>query len=551
MRFRTILTGILLTAGAFAQMTSFPKPSYFRETFQKAQTKVELKDPVRLKDFMISGKLESPLKDYLQLVMANNTAIQIQLLSVEIPKTAIQTAMGAWDPKAIASFQTTAATTLPTNATAAQNAAATTKSLTQPYSLQYIQTLPTGTSYTAMFSGSKTEATNSYNNYNPALTANIRFAVTQPLLQNRGTYFNRLPLMMAQSNYKISTYALSQQLLTLVSNAETAYWNAVSARETLRVQEQARQTQGDFLKYMQQQLDLGAISPLDIFNPEANVAAADLAVSQARFSLAQAEDALRQQIAVDLDPQLRTVPIELTEPVEVPATAALAVDREREVQTALASHPAISQAVEKMGYDDLGIQSARNGLLPNLSFSMYYQSNGTGGDYNPGLSTILGSGSASTSVVQGGILDALSQMWGFSYPTYNAGLTLTLPIRSKAASAAMAAAVIQKRTDALNLRNQQETIRLNILTAVTKLEGSKDQLRLAIVQRDLAAKNLDAENQKYQLGTDINQNVINAQQQLTQAESSVVSNQIGVQLNLMNLYFQTGELLAQSGIVVK
>jgi outer membrane protein TolC len=115
----------------------------------------------------------------------------------------------------------------------------------------------------------------------------------------------------------------------------------------------------------------------------------------------------------------------------------------------------------------------------------------------------------------------------------------------------MAAAVIQKRTDALNLRNQQETIRLNILTAVTKLEGSKDQLRLAIVQRDLAAKNLDAENQKYQLGTDINQNVINAQQQLTQAESSVVSNQIGVQLNLMNLYFQTGELLAQSGIVVK
>jgi len=298
-------------------------------------------------------------------------------------------------------------------------------------------------------------------------------------------------------------------------------------------------------------LDLGAISPLDIFNPEANVAAADLAVSQARFTLLQAEDALRQQIAVDLDPQLRTVPIELTEPVEIPASAAVAVDRERAVQKAVTNHPAITQALEKMNYDDFGIQSARNGLLPNLSFSLYYQSDGTGGDYNPSLSTILGSGGASTGVVQGGIANALSQMWGFGFPTYNAGLTLTLPIRSKAASAAMAAAVIQKRTDTLNLRNQQETIRLNILTAVTRLEGSKDQLRLAIVQRDLAAKNLDAENQKYQLGTDINQNVINAQQQLTQAESSVVSNQIGVQINLMNLYFQTGELLEQRGIIVK
>jgi len=551
MRLRTFLIGILLTTGAFAQMTSFPKPSYFRETFQKAQTKVELKDPVRLKDFMVSGKLELSLRDYLQLVMANNTGIQIQLLSVEIPKTAIQAALGAWDPKAIANFSTTASTTLPTNATTAENAATATKALTQPYSLQYTQTLPTGTTYTAMFSGSKTEQTNSYNNYNPALTANMRFAVTQPLLQNRGTYFNRLPLMMAQSNYKQSTYALTQQLLTLVSNAETAYWNVVSARESLRVQEKARETQGEFLKYMQQQLDLGAISPLDIFNPEANVAAADLAVSQARFTLVQAEDALRQQIAVDLDPQLRTVPIELTEPVEIPASAAVAVDRERAVQKAVVNHPAITQVLEKMNYDDFAIQSARNGLLPNLSFSLYYQSDGTGGDYNPGLSTILGSGGASTGVVQGGIANALAQMWGFGYPTYNAGLTLTLPIRSKAASAAMAAAVIQKRTDALNLRNQQETIRLNILTAVTRLEGSKDQLRLAIVQRDLAAKNLDAENQKYQLGTDINQNVINAQQQLTQAESSVVSNQIGVQMNLMNLYFQTGELLEQHGIIVK
>src|ERR1035438_8402683 len=33
---RTFTTGILLTTGAFAQMSSFPKPSYFREAFKKA-----------------------------------------------------------------------------------------------------------------------------------------------------------------------------------------------------------------------------------------------------------------------------------------------------------------------------------------------------------------------------------------------------------------------------------------------------------------------------------------------------------------------------------
>src|SRR5205823_3538241 len=72
MLLRTFIAGILLTAGAFAQVSSFPKPSYFRETFQSARTTVELKDPVKLRDFVVEGKLELSLKHYLELVMANN-----------------------------------------------------------------------------------------------------------------------------------------------------------------------------------------------------------------------------------------------------------------------------------------------------------------------------------------------------------------------------------------------------------------------------------------------------------------------------------------------
>jgi len=200
--------------------------------------------------------------------------------------------------------------------------------------------------------------------------------------------------------------------------------------------------------------------------------------------------------------------------------------------------------------DDLGIQSAKNGLLPNLSLSLYYQSNGTGGVYNPGLSTIVGAGGASA-LIPGGIADALDQMFGFGYPTYYASLTLNLPIRNRAASAAMATATVQKKTDMLNLRNQQQAIRLNILTAVSRLEGAKEQLKLAKTAMDFAQKNLDAENTKFQLGTETNQNVINAQTVLVQAESAVVTNQVGVRMNLLNLLTQTGELLDERGIVIR
>jgi outer membrane protein len=549
MLFRSLLAGLIFTAGALAQLTSFPKPSYFRETFKKPVTKVELQDPVRLKDFVVDGKLELSLKNFLALAMSNNTDIQLQLISLEIPKNNILSQYGVWDPKAIAQFSTQRSTTVPTNATTAQNAASLIKSLNQPYSLQYIQTLPTGLQYTAQFTGAKTSQTNSFNNYNPALTANVRMALTQPLLQGRGSYVNRIPLMVAQVGYKMSQEIQKLQLLNLVNTAETAYWNVIMARESLKVAEAGRFNADEFLKYMQKQLDLGALSPLDIYNPQQSLAAADLTVSQAKFTLAQAEDVLRHQMGADLDPDVRMLPITLTETVDLGPAASITPDREQSVSKALLMHPAIRQVIEKLDSDDLGIQSAKNGLLPNLSLSAFYQSNGTGGLYDPSRSTLLGGGPAL--VIPGGIGDALSQMFGFGYPTYFGSLNLTLPIRNRTATAAMATAVVQKKTDALNLRNQQQAIRLNILTAVTRLEGAKEQLKLAQTQREFAQKNLDAENTKFQLGTEINQNVINAQQVLVQAESAVVTNQIGVRLNLLNLLTQTGDLLDERGIVVK
>ena len=142
-------------------------------------------------------------------------------------------------------------------------------------------------------------------------------------------------------------------------------------------------------------------------------------------------------------------------------------------------------------------------------------------------------------------------MFNFGYPVYAVGLTLNLPIRSHSAAMDMADAVVRKKTDALTLRNTQEMVRLSILTAVSNLNGTKEQLKLANIQRDFAKKNLDAEQKKYELGTEINQNVINAQQALTAAESNVVQNQISLRRSILNLLTQTGELLDQRGIVVQ
>ena len=112
----------------------------------------------------------------------------------------------------------------------------------------------------------------------------------------------------------------------------------VSARESLRVAVSAEDTAGKFLELQQKQLELGALSPLDIYQAEQTYATRKLDVAQARFRLAQLEDTLRKQIGADLDPDARKMPIVLTETVDVPAETE-AIDRDAMVQKAVATRP--------------------------------------------------------------------------------------------------------------------------------------------------------------------------------------------------------------------
>jgi len=262
---RSFLAGFLFGAAAFGQLASFPKPAYFRETFARPITKVELKSPVRLPDYVVGGKLELSLRSYLELVMANNTDIAIERLTVDVAQNAITRAFSAFDPLATASFSSTEQRTPSGDQL---TGAATLVSLTQPANFTYTQTLPTGLNYQVGFFAQKLSTNSGYYYYNPNLNSSLGVTISQPLIKNRGTYINRVPIMVASSRLRKTEYDLKSSLLQLVSAAENAYWDTVLARENLRVAESARDLADQALKRSQRELELGALSPLDIFNPQ-------------------------------------------------------------------------------------------------------------------------------------------------------------------------------------------------------------------------------------------------------------------------------------------
>ncbi|MEO7145989.1 MAG: TolC family protein [Bryobacteraceae bacterium] len=548
------LTGLLFAGDSFTTgdiLTNepyFPAAGYFRKHFAPPPTEVDLEPPVRLGDYAVNGKLELSLRAYLDLVMANNNDITIQKLSVEVPRDAITRAFSAFDPLATAQFTDTRSQT---PASSALTGAATLNQLTQPLNFGVTQELPTGAQYNVNFSGQKLSTNSSFATFNPTYSEGLNFTLSQPLLRGRGVYINRLPIIIARSRFRSAEWSLKDGVIQLVQNAEMAYWNMIGARENLRVAQESLKLSDTALQRAKKELSLGAASPLDIFQPEQNYANSQIQVTQAGNNLVQAQDALRRQMGADLDPRYRNMPIVLTESLTPPVVGAL--DRNELVQQALSTRQDLQSYVEAVNGDDLVIREANDALRPSLNLTAQYSGFGRGGNFFNKQNIFNGDGTTSTivNVVPGGVTDALGQLFGFGYPTYGLGLTFSLPIRDRRASANLADAVVAKRLDSLHVRVTQENVRLQVLQSVTQIENSQATLALAKVARDLAAQRVDAEQKKYDLGTSTIFFVLAAQGDLTTAESVLVSDTINYHVNLLNLDRVTGELLSKRGITLQ
>jgi outer membrane protein len=561
MRFGAFLSAVLFASavvGAEApaqapvqQLVSapaFPTKPYFKRLFQQIPENVDLQPPVHLADYIVDGKLELSLKSFLDTVMANNTDISIQKLTVDLSRDSIVRAYSIFDPNLFASFS---ATRTQTPANDALAGAASLNALNQPAIFRYSQLLSSGAQYNVLFNASKSSTNSAFSLFNPALSAGLNANFSQPLLRGRGRFITKIPITIARSRLRASEYGLQDQVLQLVSNAENAYWDVISARENVRVQEQAMILADTSLKRAQRELELGAISPLDIYQPEAVYANYQIQLSQARFRLQQTEDILRKQMGADLDPDIRKLPIVLTEQIAAPPETTL--DKEALVGKALTMRPDLKVARQNIDVDELGLKLASNGLLPNLSLTGQYGAAGRGGPFTARQNVFAGDGTSSTiiSTIPGGFTDALDQLFGFGFPVYGFGLTLNLPIRDRKAAADYADAVVARRLDMLKVRNTEQSVRLTVLNAISQVENSKAGIDLAKVALDLAQKRADAEQKKYDLGTTTLFFLLDAQTALNQAQSALVNQTVQHRKDMTNLLRFTGDLLPERGIAIQ
>lgn len=515
---------------------------WMRRTFQAPDTKVTLGGPVRLKDYVVDGKLTLSLRNYLELVVANNTDIAVQRLNLELPKNAIQRAFGIFDPTMTSSFNATRATTPATSQLQGANVLST---LNQPFQARVQELLPYSTTVYSQFSWTKASTNDTFALFNPSFTQQWQTGFTQPLLRGRGPYVTKLPITIARASRRVTELSTESTIQSLIVNAENFYWDVISARERLKVQEQALSLADQTLKRAQQEIELGATSKLEIYQPQQNYATAEINLVQVKFQLQAAEDILRRQIGADLDTDARKLPIMLTEDVK-PSTEEQMPEKESLVQTAMANRPDLLSQQATVDVNDLQIKNAINNLKPLFNLTGSYQTYGRGG---PGYSR---SGLGGDPVyIPGSAIDAMSQMFGFNYNTFSFGLTLNLPLRDRANTANLSDAVVNKKVSALRQRSIEQQVRQDVLTALTNVENSRASVKLAQIALDFAQKRADADKLRYDLGVINLFFLLATQNDLTVAQSNVVNQAVTYRRNLLTLQQRLGTILKDKGIVVQ
>jgi len=533
-----VLGSMLAMAGSVAAQT-FPAPDYFRKMHYNAPA--ALPPPEGLSGKVVDGKLRLSLADAVQLVLANNTDVQINRLGYEQTRNSILRAYSAFDPLFTSTFNTNRNTS-PTSSQI--DGAATLSTLSQSTTFNYFQGFQTGTSVNINYNASKSTTNSVFSTFNPSLFSRLNFTLNQPLLRNRWLFANRAPIVIAQRGRNRSRADFDAQVQQSLSDAINRYWDVVQSREDLKVLRKSLEQAEATYAQNKRALELGALPPLDIYRSESEVATRRVSVIQAEYQLKQQEDDFRRAIGADLDPRIRVLDLDLVEPA-APAGQLLVVDPEDTLGRAMQKRPEMVSIREQLAADDTGVRLAHNNMQPDLNFSAFYSAGGLGGNQLDPSTT------PPTVISQGGFGDAFSQMGTFDFPSYGFTVQLRLPIRNRNAAANLSDAMIGQRRSQFQFRRTEQQILLDVRNAIHQLEQAKLSLAASRIARDLAQKNLEAEQRKYELGAQTIFFVLDAQTQLAQAEQNLLRSQVGYQRVLTTLDRATGELLERNNIRIE
>jgi outer membrane protein TolC len=443
------------------------------------------------------------LQQAMDIALENNLDLKVARMNPPAVDYQLQAARAAYTPQLTSTYSYQNAAS-PNNNNLEK--ATTLQTHSQNYNGGMTDELPFyGATLQANFTNSRTATNSTQSIRNPSFASRLSFTYTQPLLQGFSIDQTRNQIRTLQVQRQITDI----QLLTTIENTKasvrTAYWNLRQAIESIEIERRALDLAQRLLQDNQVKVQIGTMAPIETTQSETQVANAQQALLNARITWQTAQINLQRLLANGPEDPINQEVINPTEQLQSAITLQN-VDIAAAVKTALAQRTDLEQARKNIEVSQLNLEVSQNLTKPTVNLQAGYNAAGQGGP------TLLSDGTRSGS----GYADAFAQVFGLDLPTWNVQFNVTYPLFMRAARANYARAALQVQQSQAQLKSTELSVASSVTNAGLAIQNSYQQYQAAQTAREVAERNADAEQTRFDVGMSTNYDVVQAQNNLTE-----------------------------------
>ncbi len=400
--------------------------------------------------------------------------------------------------------------------------------------LTLTQPLPWGGSLAINADSSWYKSNSSYSFVNPNINSQLKFTLNQPLLKGFGMTSSKYNIYIAANNNKISQLQLKENVIQLIFDVESAYWELVYAHQNLEASQKALERARDLLKQNEIKMKVGTIGAIEVLSAKAEVARNESSVISAERTIQTNERALKRILNLNKDN------ISIT-PTDKPDVRPVPVDYKTFLDEALKNRTDINRARLNLENNNIQVKYAKNLALPSLNLLANYYTKGSGGTrmiFREGASPFDPNFNPETDII-GFIKKSAGDTWTdvfkSLYKNYNFQVSFELPVSFAANKAEVAVAKYGRDKALLQYHIVENTVYSEVKEVIMDLETNKKLVEADNLAMELEGENLKAEEKKLEVGISTNFNVITIQQQYAQAQVQALRSTINYALTIARL----------------
>ena len=405
-----------------------------------------------------------------------------------------------------------------------------------------------GGRYDVTWDSTRSESTNIFSTFNPSFGANMTLQYTQPLLRGFRTDSRRTQLVVSRINRDISDIDLEETVVNTLADVSLAYWDLVYARAAVGVQRQALDLAEQLVQDNRARVEVGTMAPIDVVAAQSEAAARRQLLAVAVETQRTSELVLKELIVGGTTDELWNAEIN---PTGEPRIEVTPIDLQAAIRGALDRRTDVSRARRQLDVNEATVDNLRNSTLPALDLVGSYQLTGQGGSrLVPAGNSFEDIFGGAGGVIPGGYGDALDSIANADYPVWRVQLQMSYPLGRSANRAAYERARLELQQNRTQIRRIELRIASEVTGAALRIESIRERIEAATASRELAERQLEAEESKFEVGLSTNFFVLQSQRDLANAQDAELRAILDYQRALIEFDRTQRASLGAAGIAV-